>query len=44
MKDLSKILKSAKEGGFFLGFKVWSRGGVGMEMSHLLFDDNTLIF
>ena len=35
---------SIKEGGFLLGFKVNGRGGDGLEVSHLLFANETLVF
>ena len=44
METLSCILLRAKEGGFIDGFLVRGRDGEGMEISHLLFADNTLIF
>lgn len=39
----SHILFRAKEGGFIAGFSVRGRGGKGLEVSHLLFADATLI-
>lgn len=39
----SHILIRAKEGGFIAGFLVRVRGGMGLEVSHLLFADATLI-
>ncbi|RVX20166.1 Signal peptide peptidase [Vitis vinifera] len=44
METLSCILLRAKEGGFIDGFLVRGRDGEGMEISHLLFVDDTLIF
>ena len=45
MDTRSSILVRAKEGGFFFyGFIVRGRDGEGMDVSHLLFVDNTLIF
>lgn len=43
MEALSRILRKAREGDFILGFSVGRRGG-DMEVSHLLFVDDTLIF
>lgn len=43
MEALSRILRKAREGDFILGFSVGRRGG-DMEVSHLLFADDTLIF
>ncbi|RVW23977.1 hypothetical protein CK203_092087 [Vitis vinifera] len=43
MKTLSRILSKAKEGGDTDGFLVRSRNGFGVEVSHLLFVDNTLV-
>ena len=41
---LSQMLNRAKEGGFFLGFKVGGRGGEGLELTHLLIAIDNLIF
>ena len=38
------MLNRAKEGGFFLGFKVGGRGGEGLELTHLLVAIDNLIF
>lgn len=43
MKTLSHLLIRAKEGGFIDGFSVGERDDVGVEVSHLLFADDTLI-
>ena len=44
MKALSQMLTRAKSGGFISRFKVGWKGKEGMEVSHLLFVDGTLIF
>ena len=44
METLSLILMKAKEGGFINGFQVRGREGEGVEVSYLLFADDTLIF
>ena len=41
MEALGCLLKRAREGGYLLGFKVNSRGGEGLEISHMLFVDDT---
>ena len=43
VETLSRILLMAKEGGFTDGFLVKGRNGLGVEVSHLLFADDTLI-
>ena len=43
METLSCIPLSVKEGGFIVGFLVRGRNGLGVEVSHLLFADDTLI-
>ena len=43
METLSRLLSRAKEGGFINGFLIRGRNGVGVEVSHLLFIDDTLI-
>lgn len=37
-------LKRAKDGGYILGFRVSGRGGEGVEVSYLLFVDDTIAF
>ncbi|RVX03908.1 putative ribonuclease H protein [Vitis vinifera] len=44
MEDLSCLLKRAKEGGFLSGWQLSGRGGGGVEITHLLFADDTLVF
>ena len=44
MEALSCLLKTATCGGFLSPHKVQGRGGEGIQVSHLLFADNTLIF
>ena len=44
MKVLSCLLGRAREGGYLFGFKVLGRNGEGLEISHLLFVDDILIF
>ena len=44
MEALCCLLKRAKEGGFLLGWQFNGREGVGVEISHLLFADDTLLF
>ena len=44
MKVLSQLLFRAKSGGFIEGFKVGSSSGVGRDLLHLLFADDTLLF
>ena len=41
MEALCCLLKRAKEGGFLLGWQFNGREGVGVEISHLLFADDT---
>ncbi|RVW80633.1 Protein OSB2, chloroplastic [Vitis vinifera] len=38
------LLKRAKEGGFLSRWRFNGRGGVGVEISHFLFTDDTLVF
>ena len=42
-ETLSRLLSRAKDGGFINGFLVRGRNGVGVEVSHFLFVDDTLI-
>ena len=44
MEALSCLLKRANEGGFFPGWQLSGRGSTGMEITHLLFVDDTLVF
>ncbi|RVW90110.1 Transposon TX1 uncharacterized 149 kDa protein [Vitis vinifera] len=44
MEALSCLLKRAKEGGFLSGWHLSGRGGGGVEITHLLFADDTLVF
>lgn len=43
MEAFSCLLKRAKEGGFLSGWQLSGRGGVGVEITHLLFVDDTLV-
>ena len=44
MEALSILIDKAKMGGYLFGWKVRGKGGEGVEVTHLLFADNTLIF
>ena len=44
MEALSCLLRSAVNEGFLLACKVRGRGGEGVQVSHLLFVDDTLVF
>ena len=44
MEALSCLLRSAVNEGFLLACKARSRGGEGVQVSHLLFADDTLVF
>ena len=44
MEVLSCLLGRVREGGYLFGFKVLGRNGEGLEISHLLFVDDILIF
>ena len=44
MEALSCFLKRANEGGFLASFKMNARDGEGLEVSHLLFVNDTLMF
>jgi len=44
IETLSKMLSATVNGGLILGFSVGSRNFGGINISHLLFVDNTLIF
>ena len=43
MGVLSWILLRVKEGGFILRFKVGDRGGEGLDMTHLLYANDTFV-
>ena len=44
MKVFNCLLKRAVDGGFLLGCTVKGRSGDGVQISHLLFADDTLVF
>ncbi|KAL6330269.1 hypothetical protein AAG906_040193 [Vitis piasezkii] len=44
MEVLSCLLGRVREGGYLFGFKVLGRNGEGLEISYLLFADDTLVF
>ena len=44
MEILSQLLFRAKSGGYIKGFKVGNSNGVGRDLLHLLFVDDTLLF
>lgn len=44
METLSHLLSRAKEGDFIEGSPIKRRDDVGVEVSHLFFADDTLIF
>ena len=44
MEVLSCLLARAREGVYLSGFKVLGRNGEGLEISYLLFADDTLVF
>ena len=44
MKIISCLISRAKEGGFSIGFRVKEKHDVGVEVSHLFFANDTLIF
>ena len=44
MEALSSLLKKANLGGFLSGWRVSGRGREGVEVSHLLFDEDTFVF
>ncbi|WJZ93749.1 hypothetical protein VitviT2T_012666 [Vitis vinifera] len=44
MEVLSALLRRATVGGFFSGCKFWGRGRMELNISHLLFADDTIIF
>ena len=44
MEALSCLLKRARKGGFLSGWQFNGKGGAGVEISHLLFAYDTLVF
>ena len=44
MEALSCLLKKVVNGGFLVACKARGRGGEGVQVSHLLFIDDTLVF
>ena len=44
MKALSVLIKRAASGGFFTSFRVKGRGGERVQLTHMLYADDTLIF
>ena len=44
MEVLSALIRRAVDGGFILGCRLRGRGGMEMNVSHLLFVDDTIIF
>ena len=44
MEAFSSLLRSVVGGGFVVACKARSRGGEGVQVSHLLFGDDTLVF
>ena len=44
MEVLSQLLFKARSGGFIEGFKVGNTNGIGRDLFHLLFADDTLLF
>ena len=44
MEVLSRLLKKTEEGGFIRGFQVGAALGDGLEVSHLLYVDDTILF
>ena len=44
MEALSCLFEMARDGGLLSGFKVLGRNGEGLEIFHLLFTNNTLVF
>ena len=44
MEALSVLINKARMGGFWSGWRVRGRGGEVVEISHLLFADDTLVF
>ena len=44
MEVLSALIRRAADGGFISGCKFWGRGRMKINVSHLLFADDTIIF
>ena len=44
MEALSILINKVMEGGFLSGYKLRDRGGNEVQVSHLLFADDTLVF
>ena len=44
MEALSCLIKKAVSGGFLTDYRVKGRGGEGVQLTHLLYTDDTLIF
>ena len=44
MEALSCLFKKAKEGGVLSGWQLSDKGGAGVEITHLLFADDSLVF
>ena len=44
MEAFNILIAKAEEGGFIRGVKIEGRGGEGVQVSHLLFADGTLLF
>ena len=44
MEALSRLIAKAEEGDFIRVVKIEGRGGERVQVSHLLFTDNTLLF
>ena len=44
MEVFSVLIDKAKMGGFLTGYNIKGRNGVAMNISHLLFADDTLVF
>ena len=44
MEALSSLINRAVRGGFLSGYKIGGREGVGIQVTYLLFADDTLVF
>ena len=44
MEALSCLINRAVRGGFLIGCRLRGRGGSGIQVSHLLFADDTVVF